>query len=131
MEGMELINTDLAPEAVGPYSQAAQVGNLIYLSGQIPIDPETQELCLFDGDVTKQAELVISNIQGVLQSKGLTLKDIFKTTIFLTDMADFAAVNEVYAKAFGNHRPARSTIAVAGLPKGVSVEIESIATTQG
>ncbi len=124
---MEFINTNLAPEAVGPYSQAVQLNNLIYLSGQIPIDPKNQELCLFEGDVGKQAELVLSNMAGVLKSQGLTLHNIFKTTLFLTDMNDFAAVNKVYAKAFGTHRPARSTIAVAGLPKGVAVEIESIA----
>ena len=127
---MEIINTNLAPQAVGPYSQAVRVDKMIYLSGQIPINPENQEMCLFDGDVTKQAELVISNIKGVLESQKLTLNNIVKTTIFLTDMSDFAAVNEVYANAFGDHKPARSTIAVAALPKGASVEIESIALAQ-
>jgi 2-iminobutanoate/2-iminopropanoate deaminase len=127
---MKIIKTDLAPEAVGPYSQAVQTGNLIFLSGQIPIDPKTQEMCLFDGDVTKQAELVISNIKGVLKSQNLTLNSVVKATIFLADLNDFAAVNAVYSAAFGDHRPARSTFQVAGLPKGASVEIETIATLE-
>lgn len=124
---MEIINTNLAPQAVGPYSQAIKVDKTIYLSGQIPINPETQEICLFEGDVKKQTELVLANIKGVLESQSLNLTHIVKTTIFLTEMADFAAVNEVYGETFGEHKPARSTIAVKALPKGASVEIESIA----
>ncbi len=124
---MEIINTKNAPEAIGPYSQAIKAGGLLFLSGQIPINPHNQELMLFDGDVVQQAELVLSNASVVLKSVGLSVDSIVKTTIFLKDMADFVSVNEVYSSFMGSHRPARSTVAVSGLPKGVSVEIEVIA----
>ena len=124
---MEIINTKNAPEAIGSYSQAIKAGGLLFLSGQIPINPHNQELMLFDGDVVQQAELVLSNASVVLKSVGLSVDSIVKTTIFLKDMADFVSVNEVYSSFMGSHRPARSTVAVSGLPKGVSVEIEVIA----
>jgi 2-iminobutanoate/2-iminopropanoate deaminase len=127
---IEFISTDKAPEAVGPYSQAARVGNLLFLSGQIPIDPATQELKLFNGDVVPQTELVMSNIRDLLESQGLGMDSVVKTSIFLTSMGDFGKVNEVYANAFGDHRPARSCVEVSSLPKGVSVEIECIAVAK-
>ena len=121
----KIIQTDNAPKAVGPYSQAVRVGDLLFCSGQIPIDPKNQEVFL--GDIKIQTEMVLSNIEGLLRSTGLNFSDIVKSTIFLTSMADFAAVNEVYAKRFVSEPPARSTVQVAALPKGVNVEIEVIA----
>lgn len=124
---LSFISTSAAPQAVGPYSQAVQVGKWVFLSGQISIDPATQELKLYEGDVAKQTKRVLENIRAILSSQGMTMKQVVKTSIFLKDMNDFGKVNEVYAEAFGDHRPARSCVAVSGLPKGVSVEIESIA----
>ena len=121
----KIIQTDNAPKAVGPYSQAVRVGNLLFCSGQIPIDPKNQEVFL--GDIKIQTEMVLNNIEGLLRSTGLNFADIVKSTIFLTSMNDFAAVNEVYAKRFVSEPPARSTVQVAALPKGVNVEIEVIA----
>ena len=121
----KIIYTKNAPHPVGPYSQAVQMGSTVYCSGQISINPETNEV--FTGDIKVQTEMVMKNIGAVLQEAGLNYSNIFKTTIFLTNMADFAAVNEVYANYFKENPPARSTIAVAGLPKGVNVEIEVIA----
>lgn len=121
----QIIQTDQAPKAVGPYSQAVRIGEFLYCSGQISIDPKTQEV--FTGDIQKQTELVLNNIEAVLKAADLTFSHIVKTTIFLTNMSDFSVVNEVYAKRFTKNPPARSTIAVAGLPKGVNVEIEVIA----
>ncbi len=114
-----------APAPVGPYSQAVEADGWLFCSGQIAIDPTTNEV--FTGDIKGQTKLVLSNISAVLKSADLTFDNIVKTTIFLTDMRDFAAVNELYAKCFTSKFPARSTIAVAGLPKGVNVEIEVIA----
>ena len=124
---MKLVNTDKAPKAVGPYSQAVKAGDMLFMSGQIPIDPSTNELNLYGGDAAKQADLVLNNLKAVLASEGLTLDNVIKTGVFLKDMADFVHVNEVYASHFGTHKPARACVAVAGLPKGVSVEIEAIA----
>ena len=121
----KIIHTDHAPKAVGPYSQAIQMGDLLFCSGQIAIDPKTQDV--FTGDIRKQTEMVLNNIEAVLKQAHLNFSHIVKTTIFLTSMNDFAAVNEVYATRFTSHPPARSTIAVAGLPKGVNVEIEVLA----
>ncbi len=121
----KIIYTKKAPHPVGPYSQAVQVGSTVYCSGQISINPETNEV--FTGDIKVQTEMVMKNIGAVLQEAGLNYSNIFKTTIFLTNMADFTSVNEVYANYFKENPPARSTIAVAGLPKGVNVEIEVIA----
>lgn len=121
----KIIHTDHAPKAVGPYSQAVQMGDFLFCSGQISIDPSTNEV--FTGDIKKQTEMVMKNVEAVLQAAGLNFSNIIKTTIFITNMNDFAAVNEVYAKFFTQAPPARSTVAVAGLPKGVNVEIEVIA----
>ncbi|MGZ3768872.1 MAG: RidA family protein [Bdellovibrio sp.] len=121
----KVIHTDNAPKAVGPYSQAVQIGDFLFCSGQISIDPKTNEV--FVGDVKTQTEMVMKNIDAVLSAAGLNYGNIVKTTIFLTNMNDFATVNEIYAKAFKEAPPARSTVAVAGLPKGVSVEIEVVA----
>ena len=124
---MKLVNTDKAPKAVGPYSQAVKAGDMLFMSGQIPIDPSTNELNLYGGDAAKQADLVLNNLKAVLASEGLTISNVIKTGVFLKDMSDFVHVNEVYASHFGAHKPARACVAVAGLPKGVSVEIEAIA----
>lgn len=121
----KIIHTDHAPKAVGPYSQAVMVGDLLFCSGQISIDPKTQEV--FTGDIAKQTEMVMNNVEAVLKQAGLDFSNVIKTTIFLTSMSDFATVNEIYAKRFKDAPPARSTVAVAGLPKGVNVEVEVIA----
>lgn len=118
----KIINTDAAPAPVGPYSQAVQAGPFLYCSGQIAIDPKTNQVML--GSVQEQTELVMKNIEGVLKAAGASWKNIVKTTIFLTDMQDFPKVNEIYGRYFPENPPARSTIAVAGLPKGVNVEVE-------
>nr|WP_295903532.1 RidA family protein [uncultured Bdellovibrio sp.] len=121
----KVIHTDNAPKAVGPYSQAVQMGDFLFCSGQISIDPKTNEV--FTGDIRTQTEMVMRNIDAVLSAAGMNFGNIIKTTIFITNMSDFVTVNEVYAKAFKEAPPARSTVAVAGLPKGVNVEIEVIA----
>ncbi|MFT5432251.1 MAG: 2-iminobutanoate/2-iminopropanoate deaminase [Myxococcota bacterium] len=128
---MRPISTDKAPAAIGPYNQAIAVpagGEMIFCSGQIPIDPSNGQL--LDGDCAAQATLVLSNLAAVLDAAGCTFADVVKTTIYLTDMGDFAAVNAVYAEAMDGHRPARATVAVSGLPKGVAVEIDAIAVRQ-
>lgn len=114
-----------APSPVGPYSQAVEVNGMVYLSGQISIDPKTNEV--FTGDIQKQTEMVMENVGAVLKEADLQFSNVIKTTIFLTDMNDFAKVNEVYAKYFTESFPSRSCIQVAGLPKGVNVEVEVIA----
>ncbi|MDL0420111.1 RidA family protein [Caldibacillus thermoamylovorans] len=119
------IHTEHAPQAIGPYSQGIEAGNFIFLSGQIPVDPETNEI--IEGDIVAQTNQVMRNIQAILASIGLTLNHIVKTTIFLKNMDEFILVNEAYAKHFGEHRPARSTVEVSRLPKNVSIEIEVIA----
>ena len=124
---MKFIETNLAPKAVGPYSQAVKTGNMLFCSGQIPIDPRTNELNMFDGDVSKQTDLVLSNLKAVLESEGLNLNNVVKTTVFLKSMSDFGIVNEVYSTYFENHKPARACVEVAKLPKDVSVEIDAIA----
>ncbi|MGZ3747889.1 MAG: RidA family protein [Pseudobdellovibrionaceae bacterium] len=121
----KIISTEQAPKAIGPYSQAVQMGSFLFCSGQIPIDPKTNEV--FTGDIKTQTEMVIKNIEGVLKAADMNFSHIVKTTIFLTNMADFAAVNEVYGKTFSSAPPARSTVAVAALPRGVNVEIEVLA----
>lgn len=119
------ILTDKAPRPIGPYSQAVQYGNLVFSSGQIPIDPTNGELVT--GDIAKETEQVFANLAAVLAAAGTELGRAVKTTVFLTDMSQFAKVNEVYARHFREPFPARSTIQVAALPKGVSVEIEVVA----
>ena len=124
---MKLIETTNAPNAVGPYSQAVHAGDWVFCSGQISIDPQTNEVALFNGNTSQQAEQILKNLEAVLQAAGCTLQHVVKTTIYLTNMADFAAVNIVYAKAFGAHRPARACIQAARLPKDVQVEMDAIA----
>jgi 2-iminobutanoate/2-iminopropanoate deaminase len=121
----KVIQTSSAPAAIGPYSQAIDVGNLIFCSGQIPLDPTTGQV--LTGDVKAQTELVMKNIEAVLTAAGLTYKNVVKSTIFLTSMGDFQTVNEVYGRFFPEQPPARSTVAVAALPRGVNVEIEVLA----
>ena len=121
----KVILTTEAPAPIGPYSQAIQMGNMLFCSGQIPIDPKTNQV--FTGDLKTQTELVMKNVEAVLKAGGCDFKNVVKTTIFLTNMADFATVNEVYGKYFTELPPARSTVAVAGLPKGVNVEVEVLA----
>lgn len=121
----EVIQTDHAPKAVGPYSQAVKVGDLLFCSGQVSINPLNQEV--FTGDIREQTEMVLKNIEAVLKAAGMNFSHVVKTTIFLTNMADFAVVNETYAKKFTSAFPARSTVEVSGLPKGVNVEIEVLA----
>lgn len=123
---LNVISTDKAPAAIGPYSQAVACGNMLFCSGQIPLDPATGEVVT--GDVSRQAEQVMSNLAAVLSASGIGFDDVVKTTIYLVDMADFAAVNEVYGSRFPNHKPARSTVAVKSLPRGVQLEIEVIAS---
>ena len=119
------ISTDKAPAAIGPYSQAIQVGNLIYTSGQLPIDPATGAFP--EGGVAEQTRQSLTNARAILQAAGLDLKNVVKTTVFLANMADFGAMNEVYAQFFAAPFPARSAVAVKDLPKGALVEIECIA----
>ncbi|UYL08185.1 RidA family protein [Bdellovibrio sp. SKB1291214] len=121
----KVIHTDNAPKAVGPYSQAVAVGDFLFCSGQISIDPKTNEV--FTGDIKTQTEMVMKNVEAVLAANNMNFSNVVKTTIFLTNMADFATVNEIYAKAFTQAPPARSTVAVAALPKGVNVEVEVLA----
>jgi reactive intermediate/imine deaminase len=119
-----IISTNRAPAAIGPYSQGVKVGNTVWLSGQIPLDPETMEIV--PGDISAQAERVFTNLSAVAEAAGGTLDNAVKINISLTDMADFAAVNEVMARFFSEPYPARACVQVAGLPRGVSVEIEAI-----
>lgn len=123
------IATTAAPAAIGPYSQAVEAGGTVYCSGQIAIDPK--DGTLVEGDAAAQARQVLANLDAVLAAAGCTRADVVRCTIFLTDMGDFGAVNEVYADFFGEVRPARATVAVAGLPKGVDVEIDAIAVRGG
>jgi 2-iminobutanoate/2-iminopropanoate deaminase len=117
-----------APKAVGPYSQAVAVGNLLFCSGQIPLTPATGEL--IDGDAAAQTTQVLENLGGVLRANKMTFANVVKTTVFLTDLGDFGAMNEVYAIYFPSDQPARSTIQVAALPKGARVEIEAVAVAE-
>ncbi len=126
---MNVINTPQAPQAIGPYSQAIQVNDLLFLSGQIPLDPDT--MVLVGENVTEQTEQIFKNVQAVLTAAGVSLDNVVKTTVFLKDMNDFGAMNEVYARTFGAHKPARSAVEVARLPKDCLVEIECIASTSG
>ncbi len=119
------INSDDAPEAIGPYSHASRSGNLLFTSGQIPVDPATGSLV--DDEIETQAHQVFANLQAVLATAGLDLSRVVKTTVFLKDMAEFPQLNAVYAEHFGEHKPARSTVQVAGLPLGCRVEIEAVA----
>jgi len=121
----KIISTTAAPAAIGPYSQAVQVGDMLYLSGQIPLNPESMEVEV--DDISAQTEQVMSNIKAVLAEAGATLENVVKCTIFLKDMNDFVSVNEIYGKYFAENPPARSCVEVARLPRDVKVEIECIA----
>ncbi len=123
---MKFVQTDRAPSAIGPYSQAVVVNGMVYTSGQIALTPEGGDELLKE-DVVVQAVRVMKNLEAVLQEAGSSLDSVLKTTIFLANMDDFALVNEVYAEAFGFHKPARSTVAVKTLPKNALVEIDAIA----
>lgn len=122
---IKTISTDKAPGAIGPYSQAVRAGNLLFCSGQIPIDPRTGEFV--SEDVSEQTEQVIKNLAAVLEAAGTRLNRVVKTTVFLADMNDFAKMNEVYAKHFSENKPARATVEAARLPKDARVEIEAVA----
>ena len=122
---LRTIATDDAPKAIGPYSQAVAAGELIFCAGQGAIDAKTGENVT--GDVRAETERTLDNLSAVLAAAGSDLGHVVKTTVFLTDMADFGAMNEVYARRFGDHRPARSTVGVATLPRGFKVEIECVA----
>ena len=121
----EIVRADKAPQAIGPYSQGVRAGGFVFLSGQIPLDPLTGQIT--GTDSVEQAEQVMKNIEAVLSAAGLGFVDVVKTTIFLVDLADFAAVNEVYGRRFPEEPPARSTVEVKGLPRGSRVEIEVVA----
>ncbi|HET8635157.1 MAG TPA: RidA family protein [Gemmatimonadales bacterium] len=126
---MDFISTDRAPRAIGPYSQAVVHGGLLYSAGQIALDPGSMELVA--GDTAAQTEQVFANLKAVLAAAGADLSSVLKTTVYLADMADFQPMNVVYARHFGEHRPARSTVAAAALPKGARVEIDVIAAVAG
>ena len=121
----EIIATDRAPRAIGPYSQAVRAGNLIFASGQIPIDPATGEFV--GSGIAEQTEQVLRNLTAVFEAAEVGLDHVVKTTVFLADMDDFTAMNEVYGRIFGNNRPARSTVQAARLPRDARVEIDAIA----
>jgi 2-iminobutanoate/2-iminopropanoate deaminase len=123
------IASQQAPRAIGPYSQAVEAGGFLFTAGQIPLDPVT--MALVSGDVAAQTERVFDNLEAVLRQAGLALGDVVKATVFLADMDDFPRVNEVYARRFGEHRPARSTVAVARLPKDARIEIDLVAKVRG
>ena len=123
---MKFIQTQKAPSAIGPYSQAVVVNGMVYTSGQIALTPEGSDEILAL-DVVAQAKQVMQNLQALLEASGSSLQSVVKTTIFLADMGDFAVVNEVYAEAFGSHKPVRSTVAVKTLPKNALVEIDAVA----
>jgi 2-iminobutanoate/2-iminopropanoate deaminase len=126
---MELHHTDAAPAAIGPYSQAVSAGGFLYTSGQIPLDPESGEMV--QGTFAEQVTRVLDNLAAVLASAGCTFADVVKATIYVTDLAHFPTLNELYGRALGDHRPARSTVQVAALPKGAQVEIDLIARPSG
>ncbi|MEP7003795.1 MAG: RidA family protein [Chloroflexota bacterium] len=122
---LRTIATDGAPKAIGPYSQAIAAGDLLFCAGQVALDPASGDSVT--GDVRAQTERVLDNLSAVLTAGGSDLQHVVKTTVYLTDFNDFAAMNEVYAKRFGEHRPARATVGVSALPKGLQVEIECVA----
>ena len=122
---VRIVHTDKAPAAIGPYSQAIVAGNFLFTAGQLALDPATGQIV--QGDVTAQTERVLTNLTAVLESAGASWADVVKTTVYLQDMADFPRVNEVYGRMIGDARPARSTVQVSGLPRGVLVEIDAVA----
>ncbi len=125
---MQVVSTDGAPNAIGPYSQGIVAHGFVFTAGQIALDPASGEVV--PGGIAEQTARVLENLRAILMAAGSGLDRVVKTTVFLADMADFAAMNEVYARAFADHKPARSTVAAAGLPRGVRVEIEAVATVR-
>ncbi|MDC1082061.1 MAG: RidA family protein [SAR86 cluster bacterium] len=125
----EIISTENAPQAIGPYSQAVKAGGLMFISGQIPLNPETGDL--ISGSIEDEANQVLQNIKSICEAAGHGMEDIVKITIFLTDLGNFATVNEVMKKHFSEPYPARATVEISGLPLGVNVEIEAIVSTNG
>lgn len=124
----EIISTENAPGAIGPYSQAIKTGNMVFVSGQIPINPQTGEFV--SDKIAQQTEQVLKNLSAVLEAAGGNLENVVKTTVFLADMNDFAAMNEVYAKFFSDNKPARATVEAARLPRDARVEIECVAVIE-
>ena len=120
----QVIHTNDAPAAIGPYSQAIKAGNMLFISGQGPFNPKTMEIV--DGDVKAQTSQVLKNIDAILKEAGVSFSNVVKTTVFIKDMEDFSEINEVYVEYFGEHKPARSCVEVARLPKDIKVEIELI-----
>ena len=125
----EIIFTNEAPGAIGPYSQAVRTGSFLFCSGQIPLDPKSGQIV--SGDIAAQTRRVLDNIAAVLRTEGLTFDNVVKTTIFLTDLGDFQTMNEVYSSYFKQDPPARSTVQVSALPKGAKIEVEAIAVCEG
>ena len=125
MSHLRPVHTDDAPQAIGPYSQAVVVDGWVFCSGQIPIDPASGEI--LEGDIAAQTDRVLKNLTAVLEAADSSLDRVVKTTVFLARMSDFAAMNEVYARHFGEHRPARAAVEAGGLPRGVGIEIECVA----
>jgi 2-iminobutanoate/2-iminopropanoate deaminase len=121
----QIIKPAKSPAAVGPYNHAVRIGELLFCAGQIPIEPTTGNLVT--GDIKAQTERVLQNVKAILDDQGLTFANVFKSTVFMTNLGDFAAMNEIYAKYFTENFPARSTVQVAALPKGANVEIEIVA----
>ena len=122
---MDFIHSDQAPKAIGPYSQAVKAGNVIYTSGQVSLDPATGELV--QGDFAAHARRVFDNLAAVLRAAGAEFRHVTKATVYLTDLANFQTLNGIYAEYFGDHKPARTTVQVAGLPKGAVLEIDLVA----
>ncbi|HSD33732.1 MAG TPA: RidA family protein [Gemmatimonadales bacterium] len=125
MKTIKAVATDQAPKAIGPYSQAIVAEGIVYTAGQVALDPQSGTLV--GATITEQTEQVLKNLTAVLAAAGSSLGQVVKTTVYLADMADFSAMNEVYARHFGAHRPARSTVQAGGLPKGARLEIDAIA----
>lgn len=121
----QVISTENAPKAIGPYSQAIKAGNMLFVSGQVPFDPKSMEVV--EGDVKAQTAQSLENLKAILKEAGSSFEDVVKTTVFIKDMNDFGAINEVYAQYFGDNKPARACVEVARLPRDVKVEIELIA----
>ncbi len=125
MSSKEIVKTNKAPDAIGPYSQAVKINKMVFLSGQIAIDPNNQQF--IDGDIETQTKRVLDNLKSVLEASGSSLENVVKTTIYLTDINDFSKVNEIYASYFSSGKPARSTVCVVALPKNAKIEIDAIA----
>jgi 2-iminobutanoate/2-iminopropanoate deaminase len=125
MSSREIVKTNKAPDAIGPYSQAVKINKMVFISGQIAIDPKTQQF--IDGDIETQTRRVLDNMKAVIEAAGSSLENVMKTTIYLTDINDFQKMNEIYASYFSTGKPARSTVCVAALPKNAKIEIDAIA----